>query len=127
MMTPLDLSTRFYPVSISNPHICLACTKNYYEQATEALKKVLNPFSAERCNKVFNLQQGQDVTGKGPKGKPPALPESVTSRHKSHMAASKYQYRLFIIITIYFKLLMILLLSHQFIIKPLGLECTSVY
>ncbi|XP_008546843.1 protein TANC2 isoform X3 [Microplitis demolitor] len=40
-----------------------------------------------RSNIVYR-SHGQDVTGKGPKGKPPALPESVTSRHKSHMAAS---------------------------------------
>ncbi|XP_057330319.1 protein TANC2 isoform X3 [Microplitis mediator] len=40
-----------------------------------------------RSNIVYR-SHGQDATGKGPKGKPPALPESVTSRHKSHMAAS---------------------------------------
>ncbi|XP_074093654.1 zinc-RING finger and ankyrin repeat domain-containing protein rolling pebbles isoform X1 [Cotesia typhae] len=39
-----------------------------------------------RSNIVYR-SHGQDV-GKGPKGKPPVLPESVTSRHKSHMAAS---------------------------------------
>ncbi|XP_044584637.1 protein TANC2 isoform X6 [Cotesia glomerata] len=39
-----------------------------------------------RSNIVYR-SHGQDV-GKGLKSKPPVLPESVTSRHKSHMAAS---------------------------------------
>ncbi|XP_044584634.1 protein TANC2 isoform X4 [Cotesia glomerata] len=39
-----------------------------------------------RSNIVYR-SHGQDV-GKGLKSKPPVLPESVTSRHKSHMAAN---------------------------------------